>query len=55
MGFFEKIPAPWREKAEKDQRFGRMSEYETEQVKLQLADEVKALFIAHFNQIFGEV
>lgn len=55
MGYFEKISAPWREKAEKDQKFGRIAEYETEQLKLQLADEVKALFIEHFNRAFGGV
>lgn len=53
LDFFTKIPTPWREKAEKDKQFGRMGEYETEQVKLQLADEVKALFAEHYNRVFG--
>lgn len=53
MDYFEKIPRSWREKAEKDKKFGRIAEYETEQIKLQLADEVQSLFIEHFHRIFG--
>lgn len=53
LAYFEKIPGPWREKAEKDRRFGRMAEYETEQLKLQAAGQVQALFMEHFNRLFN--
>lgn len=54
LDFFNKIPAPWREKAEKDQRFGRQAEFATEQLKLAIAEELKALFIGCYTRIYGE-
>lgn len=37
LAFFEKIPAPWKEKMVKDKEFNMMKEYYIEEIKLDTA------------------
>lgn len=53
--FFNKIPAPWQEKMVKDKKHNMMEEYYIEQIKLKIAEEIKKLFIEHFNRLYKEV
>ncbi|MCK4259169.1 MAG: hypothetical protein KAX49_09330 [Halanaerobiales bacterium] len=53
MSFFEKISAPWKEKALKDKEFGKLEDYHKEQEKLNMAEEVKKIFKEHYQRIFG--
>jgi hypothetical protein len=53
--FFNKIPAPWKEKMLKDKEYNMMKEYYIEQIKLETAEEVKKLFVKHFDRLYSEV
>lgn len=53
--FFNKIPAPWKEKMVKDKKHNMMEEYYIEQIKLKTAEEIKKLFVEHFNRLYKEV
>lgn len=44
MNFFEKIPASWKAKAEKDKKFDMDKEYIIEKIKLDTMEEVKFIF-----------
>ncbi|WP_234117195.1 hypothetical protein [Clostridium hydrogenum] len=44
MNFFEKIPASWKVKAEKDKKFDMTKEYIIEKIKLDTMEEVKSIF-----------
>lgn len=52
--FFNKIPAPWQEKMAKDKEHNMMEEYYKEQIKLETAEQVKNLFIKHFDRFYKE-
>lgn len=54
LSFFNKIPTPWKEKAEKDQKFGKIEECKKEQSKLQIADEIKELFVTNYKKVYGD-
>lgn len=54
LSFFNKIPAPWKEKSEKDQKFGKIEEFEKEQSKLQVAEKIKALFVTNYKKVYGD-
>lgn len=51
LAFFDKIPAPWKEKAEKDKEHNMMEELYKEQIKLETAELVKDLFLEHYKKI----
>jgi len=51
LAFFDKIPAPWREKAEKDKEHNMMEEFYKEQIKLETADRLKDLFLEYYKKI----
>lgn len=53
--FFNKIPAPWQEKMLKDKEHNMMEEYYIEQIKLETAEEIKKLFVKHFDRLYREV
>lgn len=53
--FFDKIPVPWKEKMVKDKEHNMMEEYYKEEIKLEMADEIKELFIKHYNRLGKEV
>lgn len=53
--FFDKIPAPWKEKMAKDKEHDMMEEYYKEQIKLETADKVKNLFIKHYEKFYKQV
>lgn len=52
--YFDKIPALWREKMIKDKEHNMMEEYYKEQIKLETADQIKNLFIKHFDKFYKE-
>jgi hypothetical protein len=52
--FFNKIPAPWQEKMLKDKEHNMMKEYYIEQIKLETAEEIKKLFVKHFDRLYME-
>jgi hypothetical protein len=52
--FFDKIPAPWKEKMTKDKDHNLMEEYYKEQIKLDTAEQVKNLFIKHYGRFYRE-
>lgn len=54
MAMFDKITTPWVQKAEKDKKFGRIEEYEKEQVKMRMAEDIKEQFKLKFREIYGE-
>jgi len=51
LAFFDKIPAPWKEKAEKDKEHNMLEEFYKEQIKLETAEKVKNLFIEHYKKL----
>lgn len=54
FNFFDRIPAPWREKMYKDKEHNMMEEYYKEEIKLETAELIKKLFIEHFGRINRE-
>lgn len=50
LGYFEKIPAAWREKAEKDKQFNMTKEYVIEEIKIHEMEEIKKSFIEYYNK-----
>lgn len=54
LAFFDKIPAPWRGKMAKDKEHNQMEEYYKEQIKLQTAEQVKNIFVKHYNSCYKE-
>jgi hypothetical protein len=54
LAFFDKIPAPWKEKMAKDKDHNMMEECFKEQIKLETADQVKNLFIKHYDRFCKE-
>ena len=54
LEFFNKIPAPWKIKAEKDKQHNMHEEYHKECLKLETAEDIKALFLRHFEALEGE-
>jgi hypothetical protein len=52
--FFDKIPAPWKEKMAKDKEHNLMVDYYKEQIKLETAEQIKNLFIKHYDRFFRE-
>lgn len=50
LAFFDKIPAPWKVKAEKDKQHNMMEEFYKEQIKLETADKVKDLFVKYYKK-----
>lgn len=50
MNFFQKIPASWKDKAEKDKKFNMTKEYIIEKIKLDTMEEVKAIFQGCYNK-----
>lgn len=52
--FFDKIPAPWKEKMAKDKEHNLMVDYYKEQIKLETAAQIKNLFIKHYDKFFRE-
>lgn len=55
LAFFEKIPAPWKEKMLKDKEFNMMKEYYIEEIKLDTADKMKKLFMEYYDRYCEEV
>ncbi len=51
LAFFDKIPAPWKEKLKKDKEYNMMEEYYKEQLKLETADKIKNLFIEYYETL----
>lgn len=51
LAFFDKIPAPWKEKLVKDKEYNMMEEYYKEQLKLETADKIKKLFIEYYERL----
>jgi hypothetical protein len=54
FAFFDKIPAPWKEKMDKDKEHNLMVDYYKEQIKLETAEQIKNLFIKHYDRFFRE-
>lgn len=54
LAFFNKIPAPWKEKMAKDKEFNMMEEYYKEQIKLEAAEKIKNLFIEYYDKFYKE-
>lgn len=54
LGFFDKIPASWKEKKVKDIEYNMMKEYYIEEIKLQTADKIKNLFIEYYDKFYQE-
>lgn len=52
--FFDKIPAPWKEKMVKDKEHNMMEEYYKEELKLETADEIKNMFIKYYDKFKEE-
>ncbi len=55
LDFFFKIPAPWKEKMVKDIEHGMMEECYKEQIKLEMADSIKGLFIKYYDRFYKEI
>lgn len=53
LEFFEKIPAPWKEKLIKDKEYNLMEDYYKEELKLETADKIKNLFIEDYERLNG--
>lgn len=53
--FFEKIPAPWKEKMVKDKEHNMMEEYYKEQIKLETAEQIKNLFVKYYDRFYKEI
>lgn len=51
LEFFDKIPSNWRENYQKAKEHGAVTEYVIEELKLQTADEIKELFMKHYNEL----
>jgi hypothetical protein len=49
LAFFDKIPAPWREKMAKDKEHHMVEEYYKEKIKLETAEQIKNLFIKYYD------
>ena len=54
LEFFNKIPTPWKVKAEKDKQHNMNEEYHKECLKLETAEHIKELFLKHFAVLEGE-
>lgn len=54
LDFFEKIPAPWKEKMAKDKEHNMMEEYYKEQIKLETVEQIKKLFVQYYDRYNGE-
>lgn len=52
--FFEKIPGSWHVKMVRDKENNMMEEYYKEKIKLEVADEMKNIFIKYYNKCFKE-
>lgn len=52
--FFDKISTPWRVKMTKDKEHNMMEEYYKEEIKIQVADDMKNRFIEHYNKLCKE-
>lgn len=50
LKFFDKIPAPWKIKMLKDKEHNMLDEYYKEKIKLETADQVKEIFINHYER-----
>lgn len=50
LAFFDKIPAPWKAKAEKDKEYNMMEEFYKEQIKLETADKLKEIFVKYYEK-----
>lgn len=55
LAFFDKIPAPWKEKMAKDKEYNKMEDYYKEEIKLETADMIKSLFIEYYERVYKEV
>lgn len=55
LDFFDKIPAPWKEKMVKDRAHNMMEEYYKEQIKLEMADRIRCLFIKYYERFYKEI
>lgn len=55
LAFFDKIPAPWKEKMVKDKQYNMMEEYYKEEIKLDTADKIKNLFIEYYHRFYKEI
>jgi hypothetical protein len=51
LAFFDKIPAPWKEKLIKNKEYNMMEEYYKEELKLETAEEMKNLFIQYYERL----
>lgn len=51
MYFFDKIPAPWHEKAKKDKEHNNTSGYIIEELKINTAEDIKKLFLDYYNSL----
>lgn len=51
LDFFEKIPLSWKEKMEKDKSFNMMEEFYKEEIKLEVADKLKRMFLEHYERV----
>ncbi|GKX68562.1 hypothetical protein [Inconstantimicrobium mannanitabidum] len=50
LAFFDKISAPWKEKMAKDKEHDMMEEYYIEEIKLETAEKVKAIFLEYHDK-----
>lgn len=50
MEFFNKIPLNWKENYRKAKEYGLITECIIEEIKLNTADEIKDMFIRHYNE-----
>jgi hypothetical protein len=50
LAFFNKIPASWKVKLQKDKEYNMMEEYYKEEIKLETADKVKSLFLEYYEK-----
>lgn len=53
MKFFDKIPSPWKDKMSKDKEHNMMVEYYKEEIKIKTAEDIKNMFIKHYERMIG--
>lgn len=53
LAFFDKIPAPWKEKMAKDKEHDMMEEYYIEEIKLETAEKVKVIFLEYHDKYWA--
>lgn len=49
LSFFDKIPANWYINMEKAKKFNKMEEYYKEEIKIEMAENMKKIFIEYYN------